>query len=404
MTNKLNQLLDELCPEGVEFKKIWELATIGTGKSNWNEAIEDGLFPFFVRSKIVKSLNSFEFDEEAIIIPGEWWIGDIFHYVSWKYALHQRAYRISFFDKWVNTKFVYYYMFANFKAFILKYAVNATVSSIRKPMIQNFQIPIPPLPVQEEIVKILDKFTSLEAELEAELEARKSQYEYYRDKLLAFGEGKVEWKSLGEVWELIRWNGLQKKDFTESGFPCIHYGQIYTHYGTFATKTKSFVSEELAKKLKHARYGDVLIAWTSENLEDVNKAVGWIGEEEIAISWDMFAFRPNKELNTKYLTYIFQTESYFKHKQKYARWTKVIRVSWDDIKNFKIPIPPLEQQEAIVYVLDNFDKLANDLTGWLPAELKLRQQQYEYYRDLLLDFVDKNGDLRERERERERES
>ena len=91
-------------------------------------------------------------------------------------------------------------MFANFKAFILKYAVNATVSSIRKPMIENFQIPIPPLPVQEEIVRILDKFTSLEAELEAELEARKCQYEFYRNQLLAFkGGGNVLYKPLSEL-------------------------------------------------------------------------------------------------------------------------------------------------------------------------------------------------------------
>ena len=399
MTTKLNQLLAELCPEGVEFKKIWDLAIVGTGKSNWNEAIEDWLFPFFVRSKIVKSLNSFEFDEEAIIIPGEWWIGDIFHYVSWKYALHQRAYRISFFDKRINTKFVYYYMFANFKAFILKYAVNATVSSIRKPMIENFQIPIPPLPVQEEIVRILDKFTSLEAELEAELEARKCQYEFYRNQLLAFkGGGNVLYKPLSELWILIRWNGLQKSDFVSEGKPCIHYGQIYTHYGTTASRTISQIAPELFDKLKKAEKGDVLIAWTSENIQDVNKSLVRIGDEQVAISGDMFAFRPTKTLLLpQFLNYYLQSNHYFDYKKKHARGTKVVRIPSEKILEFLIPLPPLEQQEAIVYILDHFDQLANDLTAGLPAELHLRQQQYAYYRDMLLNFSSELVSERERE-------
>ena len=372
MTNysKLQQLLDELCTEGVEFKKIWELATVGTGKSNWNEAIEDGLFPFFVRSKIVKSLNSFEFDEEAIIIPGEWWIGDIFHYVSWKYALHQRTYRISFFDKWVNTKFIYYYMFANFKAFILKYAVNATVSSIRKPMIQNFQIPIPPLPVQEEIVKILDKFTSLEAELEA----RKSQYEYYRDKLLAFNEEKVERKSLGEVVSLKRWVRVTKNQLEENGlFPV--YQNSLTPLWFFNQfnyqKNKTFVISAWA-------------AWS----------VGY-SKDDFRAADDCFVMEWPNTINDKYLYYFLKNQENYLFSK--VRRASIPRLWREFIEKIPIPIPPLEQQEAIVYVLDNFDKLANDLTEWLPAELKLRQQQYEYYRDLLLDFADKNGALRERE-------
>ena len=202
--SKLQELIRELCPDGVEYKRIQEVAEVGTGSCNGNEAEEGGAYPFFVRSQNIKSKNDFQYDEEAIIIPGEGGIGDIFHYVNGKYALHQRVYRIHFINESINVKFIYYYMRSNFKSFILKKAVSATVTSIRKPMIEQFEIPVPPLSVQEEIVRILDHFTNLAAELQAELQARKEQYEYYRNKLLAFdktgkGTQNVTWMKMSEI-------------------------------------------------------------------------------------------------------------------------------------------------------------------------------------------------------------
>ncbi len=183
--SKLERLIQQYCPDGVEWIKIRDMAQVGTGSSNGNEADEDGKYPFFVRSQIVKHKNNFEYDEEAIIIPGEGGIGDIFHYIKGKYALHQRVYRIHFTSQQINVKFAFYYMKSAFKRFIMTKAVSATVTSIRKPMIEDFEIPVPPLPVQEEIVRILDTFT----ELQAELQKRQQQYNFYRDNLLNFNRG-----------------------------------------------------------------------------------------------------------------------------------------------------------------------------------------------------------------------
>ena len=182
----------------------------------------------------------------------------------------------------------------------------------------------------------------------------------------------------------MRGNGLQKKDFTESGVGCIHYGQIYTYYGLSATKTKSFVSEKLAQRLKKAKTGDLIIATTSENVEDVCKAVAWLGEDDIAVSGDSYIYRHSQ--NPKYIAYYLQTTPFFEHKRKYATGTKVIRVSGDNMAKFKIPLPPLSEQERIVSILDKFEALVNDISEGLPAELKARRQQYEYYRDKLLSF------------------
>ena len=249
----------------------------------------------------------------------------------------------------------------------------------------HFEIPIPPLPVQEEIVRILDAFTDYTAELQAELQARREQYEYYRDKLLSFeGDSSVEWLPMGDVGEFIRGNGLQKKDFTESGVGCIHYGQIYTHYGTWATKTKTFCSKELAEKVTPVKPGNLVIACTSENIEDVCKAVAWIGNEDIVTGGHAAVFC--HEQDPKFISYLFQTEYFFQQKRKYAQGTKVIDIKTRDMAKIPIPIPPLSEQRRIVAILDKFEALVNDLTEGLPAEIAARQEQYEYYRDKLLSF------------------
>ena len=288
-------------------------------------------------------------------------------------------------EKFALLKYIYYWLNT--------LPNNQIDSDHKRQWISNYAnklIPIPPLPVQTEIVKILDALTALTSELTSELILRQKQYEYYREKLLSFDSlelfgGVVQWVKLIDLGELIRGNGLQKKDFTETGVPAIHYGQIYTYYGTFATKTKSFVSPELAKKLKKAKYGDVLIAGTSENLKDVMKPLGWLGSE-IAFSGDMFAFRPNKRVNTKFLTYILQTERFYKFKEKYAQGTKVIRVKADNFLNYEIPLPTFEEQQRIVSILDKFETLTNSITEGLPLAIEQSQKRYEYYRELLLNF------------------
>ncbi|EJD7032410.1 restriction endonuclease subunit S [Citrobacter freundii] len=196
----------------------------------------------------------------------------------------------------------------------------------------------------------------------------------------------VEWLSLGELGDFIRGNGLQKKDFVESGFPAIHYGQIYTRYGLSADKTFTYVLPELANKLRKAQKNDLLLATTSENDKDVGKPLAWLGDN-VAISGDMMLFR--HEQNVKYLAYFFQSEIFQTQKMKYITGAKVRRVSSGDLSKIKIPIPcsnnpekSLTIQSEIVRILDRFTALTAELT----AELTMRKNQYNYYRDQLLSF------------------
>ncbi len=196
----------------------------------------------------------------------------------------------------------------------------------------------------------------------------------------------VEWKTLGEVGELVRGNGLPKSDFTEIGVPAIHYGQIYTYYSTFTTETKSFVSYETAKKLKKVDTGDVVITNTSENLEDVGKAVVYLGKVQAVTGGHATILKPSNEILGKYFAYFTQTEMFASQKRKYAKGTKVIDVSATDMSKIRIPIPHLKVQAEIVRILDTFAELTSELTAELTAELTDRKKQYTYYRDKLLTF------------------
>lgn len=297
-------------------------------------------------------------------------------------------------DENISIKFVYYFLKIN-ETYFQNLGSKMQMPQIATPDTDKFQIPIPPLAVQKEIVRILDTFTELTAELTVELTeeltARKKQYNYYREQLLNFEpqintdkHRLVEWKTLGEVGELIRGSSLQKKDFTSTGVGCIHYGQIYTYYGTYTDETKSFVSEEFAKKARMANRGDLVIATTSENDEDVCKAVAWLGNEKIAVSSDACYY--THTLNPKYVAYFFQTEQFQKQKRPFISGTKVRRVNVGDLAKIKIPVPSTEEQARIVSILDKFDMLTTSISEGLPKEIELRKKQYEYYRDKLLTF------------------
>ena len=177
---------------------------------------------------------------------------------------------------------------------------------------------------------------------------------------------------------------VQKRDFTEDGVGCIHYGQIYTKYGMVAEKTISFVEESLAEKLRKVEKGNIIFAVTSENIEDLCKCVVWLGEEEIVTGGHTAILKHNQ--NSKFLAYYFQTEAFHSQKRKLATGTKVMDITATKLEEILVPLPPLEEQQRIVDILDRFDKLCNDISEGLPAEIEARQKQYEYYREKLLSF------------------
>ena len=192
----------------------------------------------------------------------------------------------------------------------------------------------------------------------------------------------VEYKKLGDIATITRGGNFQKKDFTDTGIPCIHYGQIYTKYGLFADRTFTFISEQSASKQKYAEPNDIVMAVTSENLEDVCKCVAWLGDVPAAVSGHTAIIHHSQ--NPKYLCYYFHSRHFQNQKNRMAHGTKVIEITPNKLTDILLPVPPLEIQREIVRILDNFTELTAELTEKLIAELAARKKQFEYYRNVLL--------------------
>jgi type I restriction enzyme, S subunit len=285
----------------------------------------------------------------------------------------------------LNSDFLFHFLRTQYRQLRSVSTGDGARGGLNLQLIKGYRIPVPPLDVQSEIVKVLEIFTKLEAELGTELEARGRQYGYYRDLLMTFGaRADVQWTTMGEAGVFIRGRRFTKDDVVSEGIGSIHYGEIYTQYGAWAAKTVSRVRSELAPSLRFARTGDVVIAAVGETVEEVCKAVAWLGDEEVAVHDDCFIFRHS--MNPKFVSYYLQTRAFHAEKAKYVARAKVKRVSAEGLARLRIPVPPLAEQERIVSILDKFDALVSDPSIGLPAELNARRQQYEYYRDRLLTF------------------
>lgn len=296
----------------------------------------------------------------------------------------------------VNYRYVFHYLLSQYE--YIKSLGAGSQTNINAGVVKKLKIPIPcpenpkkSLEIQSEIVRILDAFTAMTAELTAELSMRKKQYNYYRERLLGFEEGEVDWKPLGELGEFIRGKRFTKADYVEEGISVIHYGEIYTRYGVFTKHALSRVRDDMADSLRYAEPGDVVITDVGETVEDVGKAVAWLGDEKVAIHDHCYAFRHS--MNPKFVSYCMQTASFIAEKAKYVARTKVNTLLIKGFSKVSIPVPypedpekSLAEQARIVDILDKFDTLTNSITEGLPREIELRQKQYEYYRELLFSF------------------
>ena len=270
---------------------------------------------------------------------------------------------------------------------------SSTINNINRQVMQSFAFPVPPLPVQEEIVRILDAFTELQAELQAELQKRKQQYNYYLDNLLSFNRGgqtEVRWMKLKDVaTQWYRGAGIKREEVSEDGMPCIRYGEIHTTYNIWFDDCISHTDESKQVSRKYAEKGDILFAITSEDIPFVGNSVAYLGNERILVGGDIVVMKHNQD--PKYMAYALSTSDAIKQKGKGKVKSKVVHTNVPSLQEIVIPIPSMTEQKRIASILDRFDTLTNDLISGLPAEIEKRRQQYEYYRDKLLTFKRKEA-------------
>lgn len=297
----------------------------------------------------------------------------------------------------VKTKYLYYYL-SNMQEYIYSTKKGGGVPHVHISSIDNMKIPIPPLPVQCEIVRILDNFTALISALisalTAELTAQRKRYSGLLNSFLSFeGRGAqdgVLWEKLGDIaTEIYRGAGIKRDEVTEKGIQCVRYGEIYTSYNIwFDTCISHTIENKIASK-KYFEKGDILFAITGESVEEIAKSCAYVGDEKCLAGGDIVVMKHKQ--NPKYLAYALATTNAQMQKSKGKVKSKVVHSSVPAIKEIVIPIPSLEEQQRIVDILDRFDKLCNDLSEGLPAEIAARQKQYEYYRDKLLTFNEKKA-------------
>ncbi len=390
--SRLEKLIDELCPDGVEYIKLGDICSIQTGKLNANAMDEDGIYPFFTCDKEPYKINDYAFDTEAILISGNGsQVGHI-NYYNGKFNAYQRTYVLNNFQNY-KIGFVLHFLKGKLRNYILINSRKGSIPYITLPMLQNFKIPLPPLPVQEEIVRILDTF----AELTAELTMRKQQYEYYHNSLFEFKDCDIEYLPVGALFEFK--NGLNKeKSAFGYGQPFINFTDVYKNRCLTSEKISGLVNVNLNEIESYsAKKGDVFFTRTSETKEDIGMSSALIEDiPNCVFNGFSIRARPITDLLLpKFSAYYFSTNKVRKTIIKYSAFTTRGSITGPKLSKILVPILSLEEQQRIVDILDRFDTLVNDIKTGLPAEIEARQKQYEYYRDKLLTFK-KNEKIMER--------
>ena len=360
--NKIEELIQQLCPDGVEFNELGNVIQLEKGKQLNKELLtETGKYPAYNGGMAYSGFtDNYNYNENTIIISQGGASAGFVNFINTKFYANAHCYVVLPKKEIVENRYVYHFLKLNQEKLTEKQH-GAGIPALRTNEISKIQIPIPPLAIQKEIAVILDKFTTLEAELEAELEARRTQYNYYRDQLLKFEGTEVEWKTLGEVCEKII-SGKNKFKSNEGEYP------VFGSTGIIGYTNKYIYENDC-----------LLIARVGANAGFVYKSKG-----KFDVSDNTLIIRPN---NGYTLTFAyFQLLNLGINKFAVGGGQPLITARL--LSNLKIPIPPIEEQKRIVGILNKFDALVNDISVGLPAEIEARRKQYEFYRGKLLTFTE----------------
>lgn len=394
--SKLDELTNELCPNGAEHMGLRTIAYYSNTRVSASVLDEsnfvgvDNLLP----NKAGK-INAQYLPNTARLtsyFPGDVLLGNIRPYLH-KIWLADKpggcsgdvlAIRIAeSYRPYILPEFLYYVLSSDsFFAFDMKHAKGAKMPRGNKDAIMNFVVPVPPLPVQQEIVRILDMFTQLEAELEAELEARRKQYDHYRRELLDFSNNSsVEWSTLGEVSMRVSSGGTpssQNPSYYGGDIPWLRTQEVDFN----EIKSTGMTITEKGLKNSSAKW----IPANSVIVAMYGATAAKTAINAIPLTTNQACCNLQIDPSKAEFRYVFHWISNCYHQLRSLGEGSQNNINSRKVKSFRIPLPTLEVQRSIVTVLDNFDSLVHDLSSGLPAEISARRKQYEYYRDKLLTF------------------
>ncbi len=398
--SRIDELIQQLCPDGVEYKPLGDIMQIRRGASprpiqEYITKQDDGI-PWIKigdvnpRSKfIVKTDQKITVSgakKSCYLKKGDFILSNSMSFgrpyiLAIDGCIHDGWIAMSNFERSFNSDFLFYLLRTQMiQKFWRQKASSGTVQNLNSDIVRDTSVPVPPLPVQEEIVRILDKFTALEAELEAELEARRKQYEFYRDQLLTFGD-EVEWRPLGEIGDFTY--GYTAKAQNQGDVRFIRITDIGNNGCLNKDDVKYITLSDESKKYL-LKVGDLLVARTGATF----------GKTLIITSSGKYVYASflikitldSNLIGNKFYWHFSKSKFYWKQALKLVSASSQPQFNTGALKKILVPVPPLTEQERIVAILDKFDALVNDISSGLPAELEMRRKQYEYYRDRLLTF------------------
>ncbi len=361
--NQIVGLINKLSPDGVSYVTLESLFKIRKGENLTNSQAVPGLYPVVTASRgSAFTHNDFNFSGECITISSHGAYAGYVSYYNQDFWLGNNVFLFERNREGVSTRF-YFHVLKSFAQTILATVNTGGIPYINAKDLLKIRVPNPPFEIQNEIVRILDKFTELEVELEAELKARNSQYRYYRSVLLSFRNAEAEevrWIPIGNVLrKLNSYQAIEKSEYQESGlFPVINQAQ--ERVAGFSDR------EDLA-----LQSGEYIV------FGDHTRNIKYLNERFIAGESGTLIFLAAEGCRTKYLYYAFknldiQSRGYNRH--------------WSVVKDMKIPIPSLEWQDRVVGLLDKFSELTGEISGGLPDEISLHRKQFAHYRNKLLSF------------------
>lgn len=395
--SNLEELIERLCPDGVEYKELSEVLTIRNGKDY--KHFGEGNVPVYGSGGIMTYIDTAVYEKPSVLIPRKGSL-DKLYFVQEPFWTVDTIFYTDINVDIVEPKYIFYYLQ---KEHLEKLNKAGGVPSLTQSVLNKVKLPVPPLEVQREIVRILDNFaiatTEIQQKLQEELAARQKQYEYYRDLLLTFKpnestilnertnelelSGAIRWMKLGELCDYVDYRGKTPKK-VDQGIFLVTAKNVRMGFIDYE-KSKEYISKDDYLEVMRRglpKIGDLLIT-----TEAPCGNVALVDREDIALAQRIIKYRPKREnVNRNFLKHYLLSKEFQDVLQKNATGGTVKGIKGSKLHELNVPVPPLEVQQRIVDILDRFDTLCNDITSGLPAEIEMRQKQYEYYRDKLLTF------------------
>lgn len=341
---------------------VENIGHVTTGSKNTQDRIEDGDYPFFVRSQTVERINTYSFDGEAVLTAGDGvGTGKVFHYINGKFDVHQRVYRISDFCPRVNGHFFFLYFSRNFYNRIMQMTAKSSVDSVRRDMITRMMVPLPTIEGEQDAISqairdadsLLDGLDRLIAKKRDLKQAAMQQLLTGKTRLPGF-EGEWEAKKLGDMGVFLKGSGVRKDEAQSGDLPCIRYGEIYTHHNDYVLSYNSWISPSVASTAIHLKKGDILFAGSGETKDEIGKCVAFIDDCEAYAGGDIVILRPY-EADPIFMGYYCNTTPVRKQKASRGQGDAVVHISAAALSSVEVHVPSLPEQTAIATVLSDMD-------------------------------------------------